>query len=40
MKNGKDVKAGKETTINCYVDNSRDPGGTLAEAPQGVRKLL
>ncbi|GMI42129.1 hypothetical protein TeGR_g768 [Tetraparma gracilis] len=26
--------------VNCYYDSSKDPGGTSANAPPGIRQLL
>ena len=29
-----------QTTVNCFMDSSRDPKGTSSNAPNGIRQLL
>jgi DNA-directed RNA polymerase I subunit RPA1 len=29
-----------QTTINCFMDSTRDPKGTASSAPPGIRQLL
>lgn len=29
-----------QTTVNCFMDSSRDPAGTAASAPPGIRQVL